>query len=251
MGQFVTNIDSAIPLIEDIDVKEQPFRDIIGFCENLLIEHGDSPAGMGWTSLDADARYGVMLDLIRAERGNSSLLDFGCGTAHLLEYMRRNGTEGIKYDGLDVSEKAIALCRRKFPEQRFLCLDLLASDVSTLPEYDYIVMNGIFTYKGLLGQDEMFGYCKTLLRKVFDHALIGIGFNIMSKQVDWERDDLFHLPIDSLLDFLSRELSRHVVVRHDYGLYEYTVYVYREASPGGLSGSRPLIGTRSVEHERD
>ena len=47
----------------------------------------------------------------------------------------------------------------------------------------------------------------------------------MSKQVDWERDDLFHLPCDPLLAFLESELSRHCVVRHDYGLFEYTTYV--------------------------
>ncbi|RBB95712.1 SAM-dependent methyltransferase, partial [Pseudomonas sp. MWU12-2115] len=50
----------------------------------------------------------------------------------------------------------------------------------------------------------------------------------MSKEVDWERDDLFHVPVTQLTHFLSRELSRHYVVRHDYGLYEYTTFVYRE-----------------------
>jgi hypothetical protein len=55
-----------------------------------------------------------------------------------------------------------------------------------------------------------------------------MALNLMSKHVDWERDDLFHLPIDELLQFSRRELSRHVVIRHDYGLYEYTAYVYRE-----------------------
>ena len=50
----------------------------------------------------------------------------------------------------------------------------------------------------------------------------------MSKQVDWERDDLFHLPLDLLADYLTRNLSRHFVIRNDYGLYEYTVYVYHD-----------------------
>jgi len=233
----------------DDDVKEQLFRPIIEFCENLLTEHGDSPSGVGWTLSDADVRYRVMLDLIRPRAGSSSLLDFGCGAAHLLDYLRRHGPEGIEYHGLDVSPQATALCQRKFPEHPFLCFDVLAPDAPDWPKYDYIVMNGLFTYKGRLGQDEMFTYCTALVRKVFDHALIGIAFNVMSKQVDWEREDLFHLPIDALLGFLSRDLSRHVIVRHDYGLYEYTVYVYREASPGGLRGAKARIGTRSGEDE--
>jgi hypothetical protein len=49
----------------------------------------------------------------------------------------------------------------------------------------------------------------------------------MSKQVDWERDDLFHLPLDVMSSFVSANLSRRFVVRHDYPLFEYTTYVYR------------------------
>ena len=55
----------------------------------------------------------------------------------------------------------------------------------------------------------------------------GIAFNVMSKHVDWERDDLFHLPFDVLAAFLRAEISRHYQFRADYGLYEYTAYVYR------------------------
>jgi hypothetical protein len=51
----------------------------------------------------------------------------------------------------------------------------------------------------------------------------------MSHHVDWQRDDLFHLPFDTLAAFLRTEVSRHFLFRADYGLYEYTVYVYREA----------------------
>jgi hypothetical protein len=93
--------------------------------------------------------------------------------------------------------------------------------------FDYVVMNGIFNYKGALSQEDMFAYLCDIIRRVSEKATIGIAFNVMSKQVDWERDDLFHLPVDRLLTFLSREVSRYVVIRHDYGLYEYTAYVYK------------------------
>ena len=49
----------------------------------------------------------------------------------------------------------------------------------------------------------------------------------MTKHVDWERDDLFHLPFDTLAAVLKKEISRHFVISNDYGLYEYTVYVYK------------------------
>src|SRR5439155_23075753 len=98
---------------------------------------------------------------------------------------------------------------------------------ATIPNFYYIVMTGVFTEKCELSFDEMFSYFKRLTAKVFEHAEVGIAFNVMSKQVDWERDDLFHLPFDMLASFLSQKLSRNFVIRHDYRLYEYTTYVYR------------------------
>ena len=56
---------------------------------------------------------------------------------------------------------------------------------------------------------------------------MGIAFNVMSKDVDWERDDLFHLPLSELSSFLSKNLTRRYIIRNDYGLYEYTTYVYK------------------------
>jgi hypothetical protein len=104
-------------------------------------------------------------------------------------------------------------------------MDLLDDD-SALPSFDYIVLNGVFTEKLELPFDEMLAYFKQLLTRVFAHAKIGIAFNVMSKHVDWERPELFHLPFDTLAEFLKKELSRHFVFRNDYGLYEYTTYVY-------------------------
>ena len=49
-----------------------------------------------------------------------------------------------------------------------------------------------------------------------------------SKNVDWERDDLFHLSLDKLSGFLCEKITRNFVIRNDYGLYEYTVYVLKK-----------------------
>ena len=74
------------------------------------------------------------------------------------------------------------------------------------------------------------------------HARIGVAFNVITKQVDWERDDVFHLPVDDLLTFLAHRVSRHVHIRHDYGPYEYKVYVYREPAMKTASGGKLLVG---------
>jgi hypothetical protein len=78
-----------------------------------------------------------------------------------------------------------------------------------------------------LSFDDMWSYCQKTLIKVFEKADRGIAFNVMSKEVDWERKDLFHLSADLLISFISKRLSRKFIIRNDYGLYEYFVYIYK------------------------
>jgi hypothetical protein len=140
--------------------------------------------------------------------------------------MLREGVEGIEYSGLDLSERFVEVARRKHPGNRYWCMDLLASEAD-LPEFDYVVMNGVFTEKLELSYDEMFAYVRALVGRVWEHTARGMAFNVMSKHVDWERADLFHLPFDALAGWLVSSISRNFVIRADYGLYEYTTYVYR------------------------
>jgi SAM-dependent methyltransferase len=197
--------------------------------EGCLEKHGDTHLGVDWPKPeDVYKRYKVMLDVIkfREENKKIKLLDFGCGTAHLNEYILENKMTQIEYAGLDISPKFVEVAKAKFPQLNFYCMDLLKDD-SGLPLFDYIVMNGVFTEKRELTFDEMFSFFKELILKVFSHAKCGIAFNTMSKAVDWERDDLFHMPADLLINFLTKNLTRHFVIRNDYGLYEFTTYVYK------------------------
>lgn len=213
------------------DVK---YRAIVKHYEECLARHGDTHLGVDWPNAqDAKKRYSVMLGVIRRKDESEpiSLLDFGCGASHLYEYLHAHQQINFHYTGLDVSTTFCDLSRNKYPKNDYLCIDVLA-EPERLGEYDYVVMNGVFTEKRELDFDEMFEYFKQVLRVVFSKTRRGIAFNVMSKAVEWERNDLFHVPADLLITFLVSELSRHFVIRNDYGLYEYTVYVYKEPVNG-------------------
>ena len=89
-------------------------------------------------------------------------------------------------------------------------------------------MNGVFTEKRKLSFDEIWDYFTKMIPVVFQKCNKGIAFNVMSKNVDWEREDLFHVGHDLLSDFLCKNISRDYIIRNDYGLYEYTVYVFKK-----------------------
>ncbi|HLT24165.1 MAG TPA: class I SAM-dependent methyltransferase, partial [Ignavibacteria bacterium] len=167
----------------------------------------------------------VMLDIVKEKGDLVSLLDLGCGAGHLYDHLKELETP-IQYSGLDISDKFISVCRNKYPDVMFYEMDIL-DDVSLLPEFDYIVANGVFTEKRSLDYEEMLDYFKEMIKVMFSKCSRGIAFNVMSTYVEWKRDDLFHLPLNDLSEFLVSEVSQNFVIRNDYGLYEYTSYVYK------------------------
>lgn len=198
--------------------------------ERFFADHGDTFRGVGWTKsqADTDLRYEVMLGVIKPDAVSPvALLDFGAGLAHLYEYLQEHPRDvRIDYSGLEISPSLRDAARRKHPDLSLYDVDITRG-TDGLPEFDYVVANGVFTYKDGLDYDEMVSFWRELLPPLFALARVGLAFNAMSKQVDWERDDLFHLPLDVMSSFVSANLSRRFVVRHDYPLFEYTTYVYR------------------------
>jgi SAM-dependent methyltransferase len=204
------------------------YKSIVSFYETCFERHGDGPEGHHWPNMeDLKKRYDTMLGVIKDPNEKNTILDFGCGSAMLYSYILENIPDAkIEYSGLDLSSKFIEAANAKFPEINFFCFDLLQTP-SELDNFDYIVMNGVFTERIDLTFEEMWDYFKKMIRTIFIKANKGIAFNVMSKQVDWEKDFLFHLPLDTLAFFLTKELTRNYVIRNDYGLYEYTAYVYK------------------------
>jgi len=209
---------------------EKKYMNIIHHLEGCLEKYGDSHLGVEWPNFeDTQKRYKIMLDLMFMRENNAKqydLLDFGCGASHLYDYILKHNLTNINYTGLDISKDFYNFSKKKFPQNEYYCLDILDENV-TIRNFDYIVLNGVFTEKLDLSFDEMFEYFKKLILRVMDIANIGIAFNVMSKDVDWERDDLFHLPMNLLSEFLTKQVSRNFIIRNDYGLYEYTTYVYK------------------------
>lgn len=208
------------------------YLEIVKHYENCLDKYGDSHLGVDWPNAsDAQTRYRIMEECIFFNTNEKfdkrlSILDFGCGASHFYEYLLNSKRiKDFEYIGVDLSPKFIDLCNRKYPDNQYYCYDILNYDPGET--YDYIIANGVFTEKVTLTFDEMFDYFKKAILKLYNLSNKGLAFNVMSEQVDWKREDLFHLPFDSLAAFLCSNVTRKFIFRNDYGLYEYTVYIYK------------------------
>lgn len=201
------------------------YLDIAKHYDECFKKHGNNNLGVDWPNYeDTLIRHQVMFDLIKEK--NSTLLDFGCGLGHFYEWIKNNKFNSyITYSGLDINEGFYTHCKNNYPTLDFYLKDILKDN--NIPNFDYIVCNGTFTEKRNLSQEKMTEFFHSVIIKLWNKCNKGIAFNLMSKHVDWERNDLFHVSLDELGWFLTKNLSRNFVIRNDYKLYEYTTYVYR------------------------
>lgn len=198
--------------------------------EKCLKEHGPNHLGVDWPSAkDLTTRFDVMLGVIRKDTAPPcSLIDLGCGVGLLADHLIGNGMlNSLDYYGIDVSQPMIDQALKNHGSLRFEVRDILESPLEEAGS-DYIVMNGVLTEKLTLSYSQMEAFAQRMIQTAFNACRIGVSFNVMNHHVDWQRDNLFHWRLDDCIGYIVKKLSRHVVVRMDYGLYEYTVYVYKK-----------------------
>tara|TARA_B100001063_G_C16704612_1_gene524481 strand:- start:48 stop:686 length:639 start_codon:yes stop_codon:yes gene_type:complete len=202
------------------------YKDIVNHYENCFLKHGDSHLGVDWPrKKDAETKYRVITDALEFSE-SKSILDFGCGLAHYYEFLLENN-KNFNYEGLELSKPMFYRCVEKHPLINFYNVDVL-KEGWIIPKVDFIVMNGVFTEKVTLSHADMFDHLQELVTLAFKNAKKGVIFNVMSTQVDYERDDLFHLSIDSLSKFITEKLTRKFIIRQDYALWEYTTIILKE-----------------------
>jgi hypothetical protein len=77
-------------------------------------------------------------------------------------------------------------------------------------------MDGVLTERVSLDVETITALAQSVVAAAFRAARGGILFNAMNANVEWQRDDLFHWPLDALAKFPRRQPSeRDLILRRD------------------------------------
>jgi SAM-dependent methyltransferase len=196
-------------------------------------EFGATPRGVDWNRKeDVELRQDILLNVILPEatpkNKQITILDVGCGYGGLYWYAKDKKQLKLRYTGIDVAENMIEYAAPKAPEAEFICQDIF--DFPDKTRFDYVVCNGILTQKLTASIKDMDKFAYKLIKKMFKLCKVGIAFNVMSTQVNFMVDNLYYKSPVELFAFCQSEITSKIKIDHSYPLYEYTVYLYQEAT---------------------
>lgn len=201
------------------------FATLTKHYSELLATHGDSPEAVQYRGVASHEYRFQILAEVAPDLRTSRVLDFGCGTARLLDFLKARHDFAGEYIGYDINPDMIAEARRKHPGVQFEVRDVLAQGI---PEsFDYVLINGVFNNK----ITDNWGFMTAVLPVLFAKTRRALAFNAITTYVDYFDEGLFYVEPETVFRFCKEQLSPCVDLRHDYQIksgvlpFEYTTYV--------------------------
>ena len=194
--------------------------------DHLLKNDFNSPEAVYWVGKDKTwLRFKILTKI--DDLNNKKVLDFGCGNALLLDFLKENNIL-CEYHGWDISEKMIEVAKKRHYGANFKVVDVFKSNLKQFNSFfDYILISGVFNLKVDAEESIHRKWTKKTLLKLWDLCRKGLAVNFMTEHVDWRDNSLYYCPIDDIASFCVKNLSRWFIIRHDYRLWEFTMYIYR------------------------
>ena len=183
-----------------------------------LQTHGAGIQALASGTLDRRAiRFGVLSEIGDLE--GCSVLDIGCGLGDFYAYLQERDID-VRYTGYDITPEFVELAAQRHPSARFQIRDVQAEGI---PEkFDYVVSSQTFNNR-LKNEDNM-AVMKDVLRLAYSASTKGVAFDMLTDHVDFKEDRLFYYSPEEIFRY-AKTLTKRVSLRHDYPLFEFTVYL--------------------------
>lgn len=210
--------------------------------DELVDRFGADAKASQWRDRESqDRRLNVLVaDL---DLGDSSILDFGCGTGRLVDILLGQGLDSFSYTGIDFSAKAVDLARLNHPGHQFIHGS--QEELHGLDSFDYVLVSG--TFNNLI--PDHWSWMTSTLTQLYAVAKKVLAFNNLSRYVDYMDPGLYYADPSEVLAFCKGTLSPMVRIEHDYLIregtvpYEFTTRVVRTDIPAVTLMESPWVAS--------
>ncbi|MDR7208965.1 hypothetical protein [Flavobacterium piscis] len=195
--------------------------------KELYEKHAGTPMAVSSESLNhKKLRFSKICEIFK-EDDKFSVHDVGMGIADLNVFIKENFSEKeVVYSGSEILKEFVQDSKERFPELDFFHRDIAESFFQD--KYDYLLMSGVFHQRRETSIRDWEKFSQNILKNSFEMCNKGIAFNFISPFVDFYQTQVYYSNMPKLINFINDELSRFFEIRHNYALFEFTVFVYKE-----------------------
>ncbi len=153
-----------------------------------------------------------------------SILDIGCGFADFYQYLKDQGVK-VDYTGIDICPAFIEVSRERFPEATFAVKDIQTEPLEK--KYDYVISSQ--TFNNSLADNKNEKLMKDVIKRSYESCNIALAIDMVTNYVDFQEPHLHYYSPEEIFKY-CKSLTKRVLLRHDYPLYEFTVMLYKDFS---------------------
>ena len=164
-------------------------------------------------------RYSILTEI--GDVRQKKILDIGCGFGDYYGFLLSNGIY-TDYTGYDINKNFIDGAKQKYPSGKFEIKDFFSEKIKE--KFDIIVSSSSFNNK--FEELDNYTFVKKLMKKSYNICNEGVAINFMTSYVDYKLDHGFYYEPEKIFK-ICKDLTNRVTLRHDYCLYEFTVYLYK------------------------
>jgi len=185
-----------------------------------LARYGEDVRALSWGSLESQqVRFQVLSELVELEE--STILDVGCGFGDFYGVLKQR-VHLKSYLGIDINPGMIAVAKQRFPEANFRVKDIVEDSIYEV--FDYVVASGILSLRA----PNWKGIMEKVIYQMYELSRVGVGINFLSRYTTGKKtSDSYYADPARILDFVCRNLSSRVILRHDYRPNDFTLYIYK------------------------
>jgi hypothetical protein len=218
--------------------RDDLLQQVSAYYSRKVREFGATPRGADWKDQTGqDIRFAQLARITRGAR-TGSLAELGCGWGAFAGWAAAHGFD-FDYTGYDVSDDMLAAARGRFADTPRVAF---RSGAEPREPADFVIASGVFNVRFDIPDATWLAYVERTIDAMAASARKGFAFNCLTGFADADRKEarLFYPYPGEMFDRCLRRHGRHGALLQDYGLYEFTILIWKgleQAETDGPSGS--------------
>jgi len=200
-------------------------RRVSAYYSAKVREFGPTPRGADWKDRESqNTRFEQLAKVTRGAR-SGSLAELGCGWGAFADWAPKHDFD-LDYTGYDISDDMLAAAKARFKNVPRVSFRL--GPRPTEPA-DFVIASGIFNVRFDISDAAWLAYVDRTIGEMAASARKGFAFNCLTNFSDFDRKEarLFYAYPGEMFDRCVRLHGGHGVLLQDYGLYEFTVLIWK------------------------